>query len=152
MSYFLKDCIEGPPPETEEEKANRLAEVREKRQQELLLKTITRQIKAKKNDENKTTFTREKSKKAKLNKFLQAESDIYDKATELYIKDKFTLFKYQSFNPLLVKREDAKSEDGESDSESETYKEQVVDKIEPDERSKLIKTDFEYPESDGQAF
>lgn len=113
---------------------------------------MTRQIKAKKNDGNKTTFTRQKSKRNKLNKFLQAESDIYDKAIELYLKDKYSLFKYQSFNPLLLKREESKSKNSGSDSESETSKEEETHEIEPDERSKLIKTDFTYPESDGQAF
>jgi hypothetical protein len=114
-----------------------------------------KQIKSDVNDK-KTRFFRRKTGKKKLNKFLQTESDIYDQAIELYLKDKYTLFKYQGYNPLILRREDIQKKDHESESESRsgsgTETEQEVIQIEPDESSKLITDDFEIPEGDGQTF
>jgi hypothetical protein len=145
ISNRSEDESSEKPPETEKERRARLKrEEKERKNKEKMMKKLTQQI-MREEEKKVTRFYRKKTKNAKMSKPEQDQSDIYDIAVEMYLKDKFSLFKYQSFNPLFMKNlaEDEGEGEGEGDNEFD---------FEPDERSKLNKDNFEIPDSDGQTF
>ena len=79
----------------------------------------------------KMKFVRKKTAPKKLPRTLQDENNIYDKAIELFLKDKFKLFEYQNYNPLFT------TNLAESDSDNEQKKEKEID-----ERCKFTKQNF----------
>lgn len=135
--------------ETKKEKKLRFKqekELQKKLRQEIKREETLRKKEAKMMGKNNDAlkFFRKKTLAKKMPKLIQDENDVYDKAVELYLKDKFKLFEYQSVNPLLLKKDDDQEEDSEESS--------ILVGVEPDERSKLPTHEFEIPESDGQTF
>lgn len=64
---------------------------------------------------------------------LQEENNVYDRAIELFLNDKFKLFEYQNYNPLFS----MKANDSDSDNDHDKPKVKEID-----ERSKLTKESF----------
>lgn len=89
----------------------------------------------------KTRWIRKRIAPKKLPKVLQDENNIYDKAVEMYLKDQFKLFEYQSNHPLLSKN------DTSSEPDEEKSKPQELDP-----RSKIIKVSYKEVESETQRF
>lgn len=140
--------IEDPDETAKERKARIKEEKRLEKEQKKEMKTkqtqLKKEAKLSKKNTNETRFFRKKSSlKKKIPKYMQDENAIYDRAVEMYLKDKFKLFEYQSVNPLLLKKDNLNQD---SDEESQIYE------IEPDERSQLTKENFDHPESSGQTF
>lgn len=145
----MPDQLIAGPNETAKEKKERLKEEKriekeKKKEMKKLQTQLKKEAKLAKKNTNETRFFRKKSSlKKKIPKYMQDENAIYDRAVEMYLKDKFKLFEYQDMNPLFLKKDNL-NQDSDEESQNE--------EVEPDERSQLIKEDFDHPESSGQTF
>lgn len=108
-----------------------------------LMETIKRdETRVRRDTLNNPKFSRVRKITKKLSKPKLDDKEAYAKAVDLFLKDNYTLFEYQGYDPLLLK---SGLEDESSDESGEI-------RIEPDERSQLNTQNFEYPESDGQSY
>jgi hypothetical protein len=108
-----------------------------------LMETIKRQeTRVRKDTLNNPKFSRKRQMTKKLSRPKLDEKEAYSKAIQFYLKDNYTLFEYQGYDPLLLK---GGFDEGSSEDSQEATNE-------PDERSNLQTHNFDFPESDGQTY
>lgn len=131
-------------------------EKQEKLKQQQYEKQLEEEIKMMKAKKpKKAMFKRKKDGPLRLNKLDQEDRDIWEKGIELYLKDKYKLFEYQSYDPIMLKyNETLGGPQQESDDDSEEEKEPKVKltRTPTDDRNELNKEDFQEFESGGQLY